>query len=159
MRSVKSIFVLAIVFISAGTVLTLENLNIISGASKLWPGFLLILGAGFYTLFFGRKRDDLALLWLGTALTLLSLFFFYLNYTSWARMAKLWPLFLTIAGASFLVLYATGRARIFLFPATALLLLSAVFYLVFGVSLMLWPLSLVAFGVSLLFVNHYYRRR
>jgi hypothetical protein len=158
MRQVRSIFVLAIVLMAAGAVLTLENMRIISGASKQWPAFLIILGIGFEILFFERKRNDLAILWLGTALILLGIFFFYLNYTSWMKMVKLWPLFLEIAGASFFVLYVKGRISIFLFLAVALLMLGAVFYLVFGVSLMLWPLSLVAFGISLLLVNHYYLR-
>jgi hypothetical protein len=158
-RPIRSIFVLAVVILIAGAALTLENLGIISGVSKLWPSFVLILGIGFAVLFFDRKKSDLAVLWLGSALILLGVFFFYLNFTSWTKIAKLWPLFLGIAGVSFLVLYAKGRIGIFLFLAVALIMLSAVFYLVFGVSLMLWPLSLVAFGISLLFVNHYYLRR
>jgi hypothetical protein len=159
MRQVRSVFVLAMVLIIAGVAITLENLRIISGASRLWPIFPIILGAGFAVLFLERKKNDLALLWLGSALMLLGGFFFYLNYTSWEKMTTLWPLFLGIAGASFLVVYLKGRDRLFLFLAVALILLGAVFYLVFGVSLMLWPLSLVAFGVSLLFVNHHYLRR
>jgi hypothetical protein len=159
MRQVRGIFILAVVIIVAGAALSLENIGVISGVSRLWPGFILILGTGFCILFFERGKNDLALLWLGTALNLLGLFFFYLNYSSWKHMATLWPLFLGIAGVSFLVLYGCGRARFFLFLATALIMLSAVFYLVFGVSLTLWPLSLVAFGVSLLFVNHYSLRK
>lgn len=158
MRQVRSVAILAVVLITAGAVLSFENMGIIRGASRLWPGFVIILGTGFGVLFFERGKNDLALLWLGTALNLLGLFFFYLNYTSWTHMATLWPVFLGIAGASFIVLYGSSRARIFLFLAAALIMLSAVFYLVFGVSLRLWPLSLVAFGVSLLFLNRYYLR-
>ena len=157
MRRVRSIFVLALVFILAGAALTLENLGIVAGASKLWPGFLLILGGGFLILFFQRKKTDLALLFLGTVSTLLSPFFFYFNYTTWSRMTTMWPFFLTIAGVGFLALYGSaGRHHLFFFLASALIMLSGVFYLVFGISLQLWPLSLVAFGASLLFVNHYY---
>jgi hypothetical protein len=159
MRQVRSIFILAVVIIVAGAALSLENMGVISGASRFWPGFINVLGTGFCILFFNRRKNDLALLWLGTALNLLGLFFFFLNFTSWRHMTTLWPVFLGIAGVSFLVLYGSGRARIFLFLAVALIMLSAVFYLVFGVSLTLWPLSLVAFGVSLLFVNHYYLRK
>jgi hypothetical protein len=155
MRQVKTIFILAIVFISAGTVLTLENIHILSGASRVWPGFLLIVGAGFFMLFFERKGDDAVLLFLGTAMSLLGLFFFYLNYSTWTRMATLWPLFLGIAGTSFFSIYFCNRDRFFLFIALALIMLAALFLIVFGVSLHLWPLSLVAFGVSLLFVNHF----
>lgn len=159
MRRIRSIFALAVVFIVAGTVLTLENIGAITGISKLWPAFVLILGIGFAILFFERKKNDLVVLWMGSTLCLGGIFFFYLNYTSWAQLAKLWPVFLGITGISFLVIYARGKARIFLFLALALIMLSALFYLVFGVSLMLWPLSLVAFGVSLLVINNYYLRR
>jgi hypothetical protein len=158
MSQVRSVFVLAVVFVIAGAALTLENMKLISGASRLWPAFVEILGIGFTALFFGRKKNDLALLWLGSALIFLGIFFFYLNFTSWTKIATLWPLFLGIAGASFFILYTKGRVSIFLFLAVALIMLCVVFYLVFGVALMLWPLSLVAFGISLLFVNHFYLR-
>ena len=158
-KQIRSIFVLALIFVAAGTILTLENLGIVSGASRLWPLFPLCLGAGLYILFFKQKRNDLALLWLATAITLLSLFFFFLNYTSWSQMATLWPVFLGIAGAGFAAVYAASRERLFLFLAVALVMLAGVFYLVFGISLTLWPLSLVAFGVSLLFVNYCYLKK
>jgi hypothetical protein len=159
MRQVKSVFVLAIVFITAGAALTLENIGVMRGASKLWPAFVLILGAGFLILFFDRRKNDLALLFLGSVISLLGGFFFYLNYTAWSNMATLWPVFLGIAGAGFLAMYLVSCAGLFLFLSLALVMLGGVFYLVFGVSLTLWPLSLVAFGASLLFVNHYYLRK
>ena len=48
MRRVRSIFVLSLLLILAGIALTLENVGIIVGASKLWPMFLLILGRRVY---------------------------------------------------------------------------------------------------------------
>ena len=159
MRTVRSIFVLAVIFILAGTVLTLENLSIVSGASRVWPVFLIILGAGFFILFFERGKNDLALLFLGTVLVLLAAFFLYLNYSSWKNMATQWPLFLGIAGGGFVTMYLSSMDRLFLFLALGLIMLAALFYLVFGVSIQLWPLSLVAFGLSLLLVNYFYMRK
>jgi hypothetical protein len=159
MRKGKSVFTLAVVLIAAGAALTLENMGVVSGASKLWPAFVLILGAGFLIMFFNRERNDPALLFLGTVLSLLSVFFFCLNYTAWSYMSKLWPVFLGIAGAGFLAIYLARRVRLFLFLSVALVMLAGVFYIVFGVSLHLWPLSLAAFGLSLLVVNHYYIRK
>ena len=159
MRQVKSVFVLAMVFIAAGAALTLENMGVVSGASRLWPAFVLILGAGFLILFLERRNSDMALLFLGTVLSLLGAFFFYLNFTSWSTMSKLWPVFLGIAGAGFLAIYLESRARLFLLLSVALVMLAGVFFLVFGVSLHLWPLSFVAFGLSLLAVNYYYLRK
>ena len=159
MKNVRSVFVLAVILIIAGLILTLENTGFIKGASKLWPLFPLAAGGGFLLLYFEYKRTDIALLFLGTVLILLSVFFLFLNYTAWSLTATLWPLFLGIAGAGFLPMYFSSRVRLFLFLAIGLILLAGVFYLVFGVSLALWPLSLVAFGASLLFVNHYYLKR
>lgn len=159
MRRIRSILILALVFILAGAVLTLENMNIISGVSKLWPMFPLIVGAGFLILFFERKAGDLALLYLGSALCQLSIFFFYLNFTSWAKLVTLWPVFLCVAGLSFLSIYFNSRIRFFSILGVSLVLLAGVFFLVFGVSHNLWPLSFVAFGGSLLVVNHYYLRK
>ena len=157
MRRVRSIFVLSLLLILAGIALTLENVGIIVGASKLWPMFLLFLGGGFIILFLKHRRRELSLIFLGTTITLLGLFFFYLNFTTWSQMATRWPIFLGIAGAGFLAVYFSGRHRLFLFLAVALVMLAAVFYLVFGISLQLWPLSLVAFGASLLLADHNYR--
>jgi hypothetical protein len=158
-QTVRSVLVLSIVFIAAGTILTLENMGIISGVSKVWPIFLCILGCGFFIIFFERRKNDLSLLFLGTILSLHGVFFFYLNYSTWKKTGTLWPIFLGIAGAGFLTMYLSSKDRLFLFLALGLIMLAALFYLVFGVSLHLWPLSLVAFGISLLLVNHYYIRK
>jgi hypothetical protein len=157
MRRVRSIFILSLLLILAGVALTLENVGIIIGASRLWPVFLLILGGGFIILFLKHRRRELSLIFLGTTITLLGLFFFYFNFTTWSHMATMWPTFLGIAGAGFFAMYLNGRQNLFFFLAVALVMLAAVFYLVFGISLQLWPLSLVAFGASLLLADHYYR--
>jgi hypothetical protein len=159
MRRIRSIFILALVFILAGVVLSLENMKIITGVSRLWPVFPLIVGAGFCILFFDRKGRDLTLLYLGTLLCQISAFFFYLNFSSWARLATLWPVFLCVAGISFMAIYLSSRFRLFSILGVSLVLLAAVFYLVFGVSHNLWPLSFVVFGGSLLAVNYYYLRK
>jgi len=159
MRRVRSIFILALIFILAGAVLTLENMRVLSGVSRLWPVFPLVVGAGFCILFVERKARDFALLYLGSALCQVSVFFFYLNYSSWSTLGTLWPVFLGIAGLSFLAVYFNSRIRLFSILGVSLGLLAAVFYLVFGVSHNLWPLSFVAFGGSLLAVNHYYLRK
>jgi len=159
MRRVRSILILALVFILAGAVLSLENMHIISGVSRLWPVFPLIVGAGFCILFLEKRAKDLALLYLGASLCQSSILFFYLNFTTWTKLSTLWPAFLGIAGVSFVAIYAISQIRLFAILGVSLCLLAAVFYLVFGVSHNLWPLSFVAFGGSLLAVNHCYLRK
>jgi hypothetical protein len=159
MRRIRSILILALVFILAGAVLTLENMKVISGVSRLWPVFPFIVGSGFCILFFERKARDLAMFFLGSMLCQVSYLFFLPQFLFLVRAATLWPVFLCIAGISFLSIYFSSRIRIFSILGISLILLAAVFYLVFGVSHNLWPLSFVAFGGSLLIVNHYYLRK
>ncbi len=64
MRRVRSIFILSLLLILAGIALTLENVGIIVGASKLWPIFLLILGAGFIILFLEHRKREPSLIFL-----------------------------------------------------------------------------------------------
>lgn len=157
----KSLLVLASVFVTIGVLMTLENFSVISGVSRLWPTLSLFVGIGFITLFYNRGKSDSALIWLGTFLAGISLLFYYFNFTTWIHIADLWPFFLCIAGISFLSirLFNPEKQRLFLYLALAFLALGLIFYLVFGVSLHLWPVSLVIFGLSLLLINSYYRNK
>lgn|GEM_PF-511100 len=149
----RSLTSIAVVFIIAGAVLTLENFNVIGGISSHWPLFILLTGSGFMLLYFKSKRGDAALIWIGSFLIPLGLLFYYLNFTSWTQMGRLWPLFLGIVGVSFLVTTIATRSRIFLYISILFVALFGALWLVFSVSLRLWPLSLVVFGLSLLSIN------
>ncbi|MFH1211965.1 MAG: hypothetical protein V1659_03485 [Candidatus Woesearchaeota archaeon] len=52
MEKSRSLNVLAFLFIIIGLILTIENFNIVNGASRYWPVLLFLLGAGFAMLFF-----------------------------------------------------------------------------------------------------------
>lgn len=150
-----SLNLLAASFVAAGVILLLENLEIVSGISRLWPLLLLVVGVGFTMLFFQRHRSDIVLIWLGSFNLLVGVFFLYLNFTGWDRMATLWPMFLLIVAISFLVSSRYSQNRpIFASIAIVFGMLFASLYLVFGVSPSLWPFSLVAFGLSLLWINY-----
>ncbi len=149
----KSLTSIAVIFIIAGAVLTLENFSIVTGISSHWPLFVLLVGSGFTLLYFQTRRGDAALIWLGSFLIPLGLFFYYLNFSSWTQIGRLWPLFLGIVGVSFLVTTIATRSRIFLYISILFVALFGALWLVFSVSLRLWPLSLVVFGLSLLSIN------
>jgi uncharacterized membrane protein YadS len=155
MKTRASLSVIALVFILAGTILTLENFSIVSGISAHWPIFLLLVGTGFCLLYFQSKRGEAALIWTGTFLLQLGLFFYYLNFTSWEHISRLWPLFLGIAGLCFLVTTIVTQSRIFLYISIFFVAVFGGLWLVFSVSLRLWPLSLVVFGLSLLSINFF----
>ncbi len=88
----------------------------------------------------------------------LGLFFYYLNFTSWSHVARLWPLFLGIVGVCFLVSTIMTGSRIFLYVSIFFVALFGALWLVFSVSLRLWPLSLVVFGLSLLSINFFTKK-
>jgi hypothetical protein len=137
-----------------GVLVTLENFQLIGTVSAHWPLLLIVLGLGFLMLFYQRQRSDAVLLWLGSFLTILALFCYYLNFTSWVRLARLWPIFLGIVGLSFLALGLDTRRRLYLYFAGSFIALFVILMLVFTVSTRLWPMSFVVFGVSLLVLEY-----
>ncbi|MBI5777918.1 MAG: hypothetical protein HZA49_00485 [Planctomycetes bacterium] len=155
MKNKKSISVLAGLFIIAGMVLVLENYALLRGISQFWPGLILITGSGFVLLFFSRHRQDPALIWLGSFMVALSIFFLCLNNTAWATLSYLWPVFLGIVGLSFLVTGIFVKGRTYAYLAVFFISVFLALYFVFTVSLKLWPLSMVLFGISLLIIDYF----
>lgn len=151
----SSLNILAGAFIVAGLILMLENLKVIEGVSRLWPVVLFIVGGGFLLLFRDRGRRDSVLVWLGVFFLCLGAFFQYLSFAGWDRMATQWPVFLLILAICFAVASRfTRHGMVMVYIATVFTVLFGSLYLVFGVSLSLWPFSLVAFGLSLLSINY-----
>lgn len=155
----KSLGVLAFLFIFVGIIITLENYRIMGGVSRLWPLIPFLIGFGFVLLFFEGKRNDAALIWLGVFLISISLFFCFLNSTSWRNLSYLWPIFLGIFGVSFLITGFFTKERIFMHLSILFISLFLALYFVFTVSLRLWPMSLVVFGISLLIIDYFNRKK
>ncbi|MBD3316172.1 MAG: hypothetical protein GF344_10320 [Chitinivibrionales bacterium] len=155
MGSTKGLNALAILFIVSGTILTLENVGLITGVSALWPFLVIITGSGFLMLFFEHGRNDLSMIWMGTFLVLVGLFFQYLSFSSWRHIVRLWPFFLGIIGFSFLTVSLMSTVRLFRYLAVLFLALFLALTIVFTVSLVLWPVSLIIFGFSLLSIGHF----
>lgn len=142
---------LAILCIVCGLVLIMDNLGITAGAWKLWPAFSLFLGLGALLLFNRGGRRDLKVVGIGVCLVLVSVFFFFLNYTTWSHMALLWPAFIGIFGATILVVaYYAEEKKWYLTSGVFFIFLASAFFLVFTVNAGLWPISLVLFGLWLL---------
>ncbi len=152
----QTLYFLAVLFILTGALLTLENIGQISGISVHWPFFLLLLGSGFVMLFFEKR--DIVMIWLGSFILLLGLFFYFLNFTEWTRLATLWPVFLGIAGFSFMATGFVSTGRLYYFFAIFFIALFLVFTLVFTISPILWPVSFVIFGLSLVALQFLLRR-
>jgi hypothetical protein len=154
MQARKTLSFTAIIMIVVGVVLTMENLHVVSGFSIHWPVFLIVTGCGFLLVFSRKNRTDEVLLWLGTFIVSLGIFFYYLNFTSWHSLGHLWPVFLGLLGISFLSIGIVQNKLIFNVFAVAFIGLFFVFTLVFTISMQLWPMIFVVFGISLLILEY-----
>ncbi|MBS3090477.1 hypothetical protein J4433_01770 [Candidatus Pacearchaeota archaeon] len=143
--------VLASSLVITGFLLLFESFGYLNGISRLWPVFSLIIGIGLAMLF--RNQGDTGLLWLGSLMIMLSLFFFYLNFTSWRRLAMLWPVFIAIFGLAFLFCYSINKNRAVLIASIFTILLSIAFILIFSLSIKLWPISLIIAGIFMYIVS------
>ncbi|MEK6816056.1 MAG: hypothetical protein AABY09_00445 [Nanoarchaeota archaeon] len=152
MKVRKSLAVLAWFFIIGGIILTLENYNIIGGISKNWPVMLIMLGVGFAMLFFQIQRDA-ALAWISSFLVMNGFFFYYLNYHSWMDLSYLWPIFLGLVGMSFFISGLLTRKWVLSYIAVFFVIIFLALFLAFTISIRLWPMSLVMFGLSLLVIE------
>jgi hypothetical protein len=158
MQNKPTLIFLAAIFICVGILLTLENMDIVDGISLHWPLFVLIAGSGFIMLFYHRDKDDDFLVWLGTFMVLLGLFFYFLNFTNWNQLSFLWPVFLGIVGFSFLAIGIIKKNRLFGYLGIVFVGMFLIFTLVFTVSKQLWPTSFIVFGLCLLIINYYNKK-
>ncbi len=156
MTKSSSFNILAAILILLGIILLLENFGIVDGAWLIWPVLPLILGMGFTMLYF-RTRKDLVLLGLGTFIGLVSLFAFYLNFTSWALLAYLWPGFMIILGLTFLACWLESWKRVLLYLSVFLMALGISFILIFAISTILWPITLILAGGSFIIISIFER--
>jgi len=159
MKNKQTTFFLAALFIIIGTVITLENFEIIKGLSNHWPVFLLIIGSGFIMLFLQKNKTDLVLLWLGSFISMHGVFFYYLNFTSWNVLSTLWPIFLGIVGMCFLSIWFFSRIPLYAYFAISFTSLFLALSLVFSISPKLWSMTLVIVGFSLLILDYFNKRK
>jgi hypothetical protein len=87
----------------------------VPGMDQLWPIFPVLAGLGFFLgfLFSPDKRSAYGLAIPGTITFLVGLLFFAftLGYLEWGAMESLWPVFLIIVGASFVVAWIFSGLR------------------------------------------------
>ena len=83
------------------------------GWDRIWPVFPTLGGVAFLAGWLFSKDHDPGLLFVGTAATLVGLFFFPFSFGlfEWADMSRWWPAFPIIGGIAFLALFAGGRFR------------------------------------------------
>jgi len=146
--------VLAALAIAIGLVLLAENFGLIGHVGQGWPLTVTLGGTALVVAGTGRGRYGHGLIGVGVYLLLTSGLFLYLNFTTWSLMADLWPLFIGFLGVA---IYVSGtgwkRRGVLLYLSLSLVALSGLFFLIFSVEPKFWPVSLVLFGISLLFLG------
>jgi hypothetical protein len=140
-----------------GVFFLLGNLLLGWGMEILWPIFPLLVSFFFFYLYFSRVESSPGVegvLIPAVILLIVSILFFFLNFTGWELMQYLWPTFPLAVGLSFLVTeYAGAETRGLKGPAKFLIYFSIVFYVLGVISYRVWPLILIAIGVYLI-VRH-----
>lgn len=141
---------LAYLLIIMGVLFGLDSYLSIHFVYKLWPLLILILGTGLTGIYIESNTRGVLYLSAGVYLICFSLLAFYCNFTSWAILARFWPLFITSLGVVFIVLYLMNRKKRFLlFIGFLLISLSIYFILVFSISGQYWWSIFIFLGLSL----------
>jgi hypothetical protein len=147
-RSTQHLF-WGIFLIALGIIFLMGNLSEV-GMSRLWPVFPLVVGLSFWIAYF-QDRTNFGILMPGSILVVISLLFFYCNFTSWSKMEALWPIFILAPAVGFLSMYFGGhRESGLLFPAGILTLISIIFLSISHGMSEYWPVLLIVAGVILI---------
>jgi hypothetical protein len=146
--------VIASLLLISGIALLLEGNGILPGIHNLWPMFTLVIGMGLFLMFY-QDRRDVGLIGLGSFVIMTSILFFYLNYTTWAKLKDWWACFIFFVGASLIICSIYNRKRIFFLVGLFGILLSIAFILIFAVSATLWPVSLIIAGIFIFIISRF----
>ena len=142
---------LAILLILTGAAFAADSMLGLSVAPKLWPVLPAVLAVGLIGIYAKRGGRGGMFLASGVYLLCFSAMALYCNFTSWARVAVLWPAFIAFLGLAFLVVFLSGgRRRGHLLLGMLLLSTAVVLWLFVALSGSYWWAAPVLVGVSLL---------
>lgn len=155
MIRLKQFDILAIVLIGCTPLLLLETFGVTKGMYKIWPIFPLVFGTGSILISLRPENRYSLMAGIGSYIILSSLFFFYLNFTSWSKLATLWPIFVIILGISLFVGSYINKSPIVRISGIGTSLLGISFTFIFTISYSFWPISIALAGILILIINHY----
>jgi hypothetical protein len=163
----RETILLALVFILVGTYFLLIELELgVPELDRLWPVFLFSWGMFLLVNCVRTSREDVGPIFWGTGLTLSSIFLFLISLgdQDYSVLKVWWPVFIVIAGISFLAFGIAQR-----FQDWGVLFLAVVGMLFGGVALLfnlqfissgiaremskLWPAFPIVIGLILLLKN------
>lgn len=151
--------VIGIILVLLGILFIGPSLGLFS-LQNMWPAILLLLGVGFFIGYFAA-RQAIGLLMPAAILTVSSIPFFICTFTGeWYRMAYLWPFFPISVSLGFFLMYFLGtRERGLLIPASILLAIGAVSFLILNYITMVLPFVFLVAGLTLIFIGLLGRKR
>ncbi len=118
-----------------------------------WPLFMIAGGMSFLAGYLADRRNY-GFLMPATILTAYGILFLACSLTAWDYMEEWWPTFILGPGLGLLAMYFGGKRETgLLVPASILIGLAAIFFLVFGPLQeyeQYWPVLLILAGVGLL---------
>jgi hypothetical protein len=112
--------IFALVLIAAGILLMLGGTIASLHISRMWPLFMMIPVAVMAVAWLKEGKKAAGVAYPITLLTLLTVYFIWLNFAGWARVKDTWPLFILIPGLSFGALFLAIREKGVLIPAAIL---------------------------------------
>ena len=147
---------LGLLLIVIGVLLALDTFLDLSVVYRLWPVLISMVGIGLIGIFVkGNSRVPMFLV-AGVYLLCFSGLALFCNFTSWAAMANLWPLFITFLGAVFVALFFfREKGHAYLLTGLLLISLSVVFCVILTVGADWWWTILILAGLSILVAEQF----
>ena len=120
------------------------------GMEMLWPVFPMAVGLAL-AIGYLLDRSSYGLLMPASILIVISVLFFYCNFSGWWRMEYLWPVFILAPASGFVAMYFGGtREQGLLVPAAILAAIGVVLLFVRVGLGDYWPIFLVIAGILLI---------
>jgi len=150
-QSAKTYTRFALMLICIGLLLSVDTYLGRPVVYKFWPIMIAVLAIGFIGIFLRRNKRETSFLGMGVYLVCFTAIALYCNFTSWANLKLLWPLFITTLGLSFVSMFFISRKKyVFLLLGLLFFSLSAVFFVVFSLGGQYWWIVFILVGLSIL---------
>ncbi len=149
----KTLIIIGVIVLLLGILFIFPATGMFSLA-KLWPAILLLLGLGFFAVYFAARKIY-GFLMPGAILVISSIPFFMCTISGdWSQMVVLWPVFILSVAVGFLLMYFLGaRSRSLLLTALILFGVAVIASLIFNYIRFIFPTVLIASGLTLIFIG------
>ena len=159
--------IIGIVLIGLGLLFIIGRFVDFGGIGRLWPLFMFIPVAALSATLIKDPKNHAGALIPITILTFLGVYFLWLNYTDWSRVAQTWPNFIIAPGLGVLASWLITRERSQLASAVVILILGTAMYARIIMSnlgmrvdrFVLLGILLILGGITVVVVSHRKNRR